>query len=78
MLPYHINDPEFANSIVDSFLEISKKDLKDNTPQVAKSGSDHDIAENHVICTVSSSIWSSVYSPSDFPDARPGQSLVNR
>lgn len=77
VLPYHINDPEFANSVVDSFLEISKKDLKDITPQVAKSGSDHDIIGSSVTCTVSSNIWSSFYSPTDYPDARPGWSLVN-
>ncbi|XP_031400969.1 uncharacterized protein LOC116210943 isoform X3 [Punica granatum] len=70
VLPLHINDPEFANSIVDSFLEISK-DLKDSTLRVAKSGSDHDINEKYETCTVPSSSWSSIYSPSDFPDARP-------
>ncbi|KAK4791192.1 hypothetical protein SAY86_031605 [Trapa natans] len=71
VLPYHINDSEFANSIVDSFLEIFKKDIKGITPQEDRSGSNHDIIESSVTCTVSSSNWSSFYSPNDFPDARP-------
>lgn len=71
MYPYHINDPEFANTLVESFLEIRKMHAKDAVPHkiIAPSQDLHEdsiskpsLLGNETIC----------YSPSDFPDARPG------
>ncbi|KAK9284124.1 hypothetical protein L1049_023291 [Liquidambar formosana] len=66
--PYHINDPEFANALVDSFLEISMKNSKDASPQHSEPNQDlHvDFSKNK-----SSGYEIISYSPSDFPDARP-------
>ncbi|KAH7520000.1 hypothetical protein FEM48_Zijuj08G0097200 [Ziziphus jujuba var. spinosa] len=60
--PYHINDPEFANALVDTFLEISTKNstasnsspLQDSNPESKQAVS------NDII----------VRSPIDFPEAR--------
>lgn len=69
MYPYHINDPEFANALVDSFLDISMKNSKDASPQHSEPNQDlHvDFSKNK-----SSGYEIISYSPSDFPDARPG------
>ncbi|XP_028794412.1 uncharacterized protein LOC114750034 [Neltuma alba] len=68
--PYHINDPEFANALVDSFLEINDKNTNNSShPQVAISGSVETSHGDDV--STASSIGTVLYTPSDFPDARP-------
>lgn len=62
MYPHHINDPDFANALVDSFLEISTKEsmamspLQDDVPEFTK-----DVYNGSI-----------VRSPSDLPAAKPG------
>lgn len=72
MYPYHINDVEFANAIVDSFLEINNKNGKEFSPQTS-------VAEDSNVGAVPtmgySSLKATIYSPSDFPDAHPGDNL---
>lgn len=66
--PHNINDSEFADALVDSFLEISGKNL------MAFSSADHVSCERHedsVSNIYSSSHGTICYSPSNFPDARP-------
>lgn len=74
MYPHHINDLEFANALVDAFLEINGKTGKDAThPPVAISEFEHsheDYASN------TSSFGAIVYAPSEFPDAKPGSHFI--
>lgn len=72
--PYHINDPEFANTLVDAFLEINGKNTDYAThPQVAIPES---VEHSHSDYTsTASSPGTILYTPNDFPDARPGSSL---
>ncbi|XP_019424012.1 PREDICTED: uncharacterized protein LOC109333149 [Lupinus angustifolius] len=67
--PHHINDIEFANVLVDAFLEINEKTTKDSPhPQVASSES---VEHYHEDCVSNaSSIATIAYTPSEFPDAR--------
>nr|DAD40786.1 TPA_asm: hypothetical protein HUJ06_015109 [Nelumbo nucifera] len=70
--PYHINDPEFANLLVDSFLEISAKNSKDDCPQQNASVQPHqDLHEDYISKGDLSVSRAICYSPADFPDARP-------
>ncbi len=79
LYPCHINDPEFANALVDSFLEISIKNSKDSSfLQIAKPEANQEFHEDTVSKMNSSSFGAILYSPSDFPDARPGCSLNTR
>lgn len=72
LYPCHINDPEFANALVDSFLEISTKNSKDSSfLQIAKPEANQEFHEDTVSKMNSSSLGAILYSPSDFPDARP-------
>ncbi|XP_022741802.1 uncharacterized protein LOC111293274 [Durio zibethinus] len=72
MYPYHINDPEFADALVDSFLEICLKNPTDcSLPQVASSESSQDLQKGHDYNVNSSNSGTLTYSPSNFPDARP-------
>ncbi|KAM7250069.1 hypothetical protein ACFE04_021952 [Oxalis oulophora] len=64
--PYHINDLEFANALVDSFLEISGLN-----PQVDLIKSSKELHEEPVSNVESSSKVAISYSPSNFPHARP-------
>ncbi|GAB4847464.1 ToMV susceptible protein tm-1(GCR26) [Ancistrocladus abbreviatus] len=70
--PYHINDPDFAKALVDSFLEISMKNVKD--PNTEKPSSDvsnlpvHDDAEPLSYVPGNQTIQ---YSLTEFPDAKP-------
>ncbi|KAL5557342.1 hypothetical protein UlMin_039578 [Ulmus minor] len=70
--PHHINDPDFANALVDSFLEISMKSSMDSqalqdTDSESKQVSDKSYSSEKNI-TSSNAI---VRSPNDFPDAKP-------
>lgn len=69
--PYHINDVEFANAIVDSFLEINKKNGKEFSPQTSVAVSIEDSNVGAVPTMGYSSFKVTIYSPSDFPDAHP-------
>lgn len=62
MYPQHINDPDFANALVDSFLEISKKKSMASSPlQDIVPESRQDVYNGSIVRSLS-----------DFPDARPG------
>eukprot|EP00257_Ricinus_communis_P017725 XP_015576238.1 uncharacterized protein LOC8273361 [Ricinus communis] len=67
--PYHINDLEFADALVNSFLEISLKSPIDSSPP--QSPIHESIQRLHNIPNNSSSCGTICYSPSNFPDARP-------
>lgn len=69
--PYHINDVEFANAIVDSFLEIDKNSGKEFSPQTSVAVSIEDSSVGAVSTMGYSSFKAAIYSPSDFPDAHP-------
>ncbi|XP_020238263.1 uncharacterized protein LOC109817435 isoform X2 [Cajanus cajan] len=69
--PYHINDLEFANAMVDAFLEINEKTRTDSTRRpVASPKSVEHFHEDHI--SNASSLGTIVYTPSEFPDARIG------
>jgi len=73
--PHHINDLEFANALVDAFLEINEKTSKDSTQQqVASPESVEQFHEDNV--SNASSIATIVYTPSEFPEARRGSHFI--
>ncbi|XP_038723556.1 toMV resistance protein Tm-1(GCR237) isoform X2 [Tripterygium wilfordii] len=72
LYPYHINDLEFADALVDSFLEISTKNATPSTPphndsSAANQGPSDDRASDMNLL----SHQSICYSPANFPDAKP-------
>lgn len=71
--PFHINDPEFAELLVDSFLEISASKKKDPSIQTIVSDEHkhdfHDVSQSKIDVPHHQTID---YSLSDFPDAKPG------
>lgn len=70
MYPHHINEPAFANALVDSFLEISMKNSVDSSPI---SESQQDVYKSNVSgMGLTSHDINIVRGPSDFPDAKPG------
>lgn len=70
--PYHINDPEFANTLVDSFLEIRKRHSKDADPRkIAAFVPNQDLHEDSISKPNLLGNETICYNPSDFPDARP-------
>ncbi|XP_043709710.1 toMV susceptible protein tm-1(GCR26) [Telopea speciosissima] len=70
--PYHINDPEFANALVDLFLAISVKNSKDAGLQQDTVLEDcRHLHEEHISKGNLSGCGIICYSPTDFPDARP-------
>ncbi|GAB2279518.1 ToMV susceptible protein tm-1(GCR26) [Dionaea muscipula] len=67
LYPYHINDPDFAKALVDSFLEISiKKKREHNTPV-----SNPEVPEEVKSYTKSFGFTSIDHSINEFPDAKP-------
>ncbi|KAL2333730.1 hypothetical protein Fmac_014943 [Flemingia macrophylla] len=67
--PYHINDLEFANAMVDAYLEINEKTRTNSTlQQVVSPKSVEHSHEDHI--SNASSLGTVVYTPSEFPDAR--------
>uniref|UniRef100_A0A5B6YLX7 TIM-barrel signal transduction protein n=1 Tax=Davidia involucrata TaxID=16924 RepID=A0A5B6YLX7_DAVIN len=68
--PYHINDPEFANELVNSFLEICKNS-KGASDQQDFCKPNQDLQEDSVSKMYSSGYGTISNSPSDFPDAKP-------
>lgn len=67
--PHNINDTEFADALVDTFLEISGKNLMDFSSAHHVSCERH---EDSVSNIYTSSHGTICYSPSNFPDASPG------
>lgn len=75
MYPHHINDLEFANALVDAFLEINGKTGKDATnPPVTTPESVEHSHEDYASNT--SSFRTIVYAPSEFPDAKQGSHFI--
>ncbi|XP_074285976.1 toMV susceptible protein tm-1(GCR26)-like [Silene latifolia] len=68
--PFHINDPEFVNALVDSFLEVSNKHEPDSRSK-RHSADIHDQEPSEAPKSKQKSLrYSSLqYSLSDFPDA---------
>ncbi|KAL6222372.1 hypothetical protein ACLB2K_005764 [Fragaria x ananassa] len=64
--PHHINDPEFATALVDSFLEISKKSHLQSTPELSQQVHESSVAQINF-----SSYETNPRSLSDFPGAKP-------
>ena len=73
MYPFHINDPEFADALVDTFLEISLGNPKDST-HLQNPVSEPNLELQDVSNLNSSSHETIYYSLSNYPDARPGYS----
>ncbi|KNA10077.1 hypothetical protein SOVF_147710 isoform B [Spinacia oleracea] len=68
--PYHINDPEFANALVDAFLEISSKSAPDSSREkLSADEHNQDVCEDVKTEANSSSLPCIHYSLSEFPDA---------
>ncbi|ERM94626.1 hypothetical protein AMTR_s00011p00175100 [Amborella trichopoda] len=72
-LPCHINDPEFVDALIESFLEISHGVQENAAPnQVTHVGTggnmDKEEAPLHEAGPTSKILW---HKPKDFPDARP-------
>ena len=72
--PYHINDPAFADILVDSFLEITTKFSTMASPQLRarhgpKKGLDKEVDISEVKFLDDKALWKA---PLDFPDAKPG------
>ncbi|KAL6993524.1 ToMV susceptible protein tm-1(GCR26) [Sarracenia purpurea var. burkii] len=70
VFPYHINNPEFAKEVVDSFLEICKKFEGTSDPQAFVEPSP-DFQEASFSKMNTSSHGTIFYSLSDFPNAKP-------
>ncbi|VFQ93439.1 unnamed protein product [Cuscuta campestris] len=65
--PYHINDMEFANALVDSFLDISVKPKVVDTSQATFESSKEANLVGHTKFSSKESLYSC---PSDFPNAK--------
>lgn len=76
--PCHINDSEFANALVDSFLDISQDICKDSSSslQIPIPEANQDLHKDTVSNMESSWLGQIPYSPNSFPDARPGVVLI--
>ncbi|XP_052158678.1 toMV susceptible protein tm-1(GCR26) [Oryza glaberrima] len=72
MLPYHINDPEFANVLVDAFLSMDVKASNTISPENSMVQTNQDVNTKEYCSTQRTSDSSIIWrSPVDFPDARP-------
>ncbi|OVA18772.1 Uncharacterized protein family UPF0261 [Macleaya cordata] len=69
--PYHINDPEFANALVDSFLEISIETFKDCPQQSAFLEASQDLQDKSISKEIISGRGTIFSIPVDFAEARP-------
>ncbi|CAN6452946.1 unnamed protein product [Victoria cruziana] len=68
VLPYHINDPEFADALVNCFLEINPE-VKRNASSCSAQFSDEILDED--VDAYESKHLTVTYSPVEFPDAKP-------
>ncbi|KDP44571.1 hypothetical protein JCGZ_22153 [Jatropha curcas] len=68
--PFHVNDSEFADALVNSFLEIiSENTMYSSPPQSGSHEPSHDLQN---VSNVKSSRCETIcYSPINYPDARP-------
>lgn len=71
VLPYHINDPEFADALVNCFLEINPE-VKRNASSCSDQFSDEILDEDVDAYEYESKHLTVAYSPVEFPDAKPG------
>ncbi|KAF6166697.1 hypothetical protein GIB67_005559 [Kingdonia uniflora] len=69
--PYHINDREFANALVDSFLEISIEILKDVGPRHDVLLHPHQDLHEELSKDTLLEIGNIYSTPTEFPEARP-------
>ncbi|TYK12597.1 UPF0261 protein [Cucumis melo var. makuwa] len=69
--PYHINDPEFAEELVNSFLEITPKDTDSCGPKLVLAETSQDLQKDFISKFNLSANGNITYSLSDFPEARP-------
>ncbi|XP_025687172.2 toMV susceptible protein tm-1(GCR26) [Arachis hypogaea] len=69
--PRHINDLEFANALVDAFLEINESSTKDSTHKQVASPESIDRFRKDDDASNASSFRNIGYAPSEFPDAKP-------
>lgn len=79
ILPYHINDPKFADALVDSFLEMDVKFSHSTVPQQQEIPELTHIIVNKDACSqaeVDIDNIALLRSPVEFPDARPGFDLL--
>ena len=70
--PYHINDPEFAEVLVNSFLEITSKNTDSCGPKMVLAETSQDLKKTSFSESNLSAGRNIGYSPSDFPEKRPG------
>ena len=68
--PYHINDPEFAEELVNSFLEITPKDTDSCGPKLVLAETSQDLRKDFISKFNLSANGNITYSLSDFPEAR--------
>ncbi|XP_050945173.1 toMV resistance protein Tm-1(GCR237)-like [Cucumis melo] len=68
--PYHINDPEFAEELVKSFLEITPKDTDSCGPKLVLAETSQDLRKDFISKFNLSANGNITYSLSDFPEAR--------
>ncbi|XP_023003316.1 uncharacterized protein LOC111496960 [Cucurbita maxima] len=76
--PYHINDPEFAGELVNSFLEITSKNTGSCGPKMVLAETSQDLKKNSFSESNLSAGRIIGYSPSDFPEKRPETSRRTR
>lgn len=74
IFPNHINDPEFAEALVDSFLEIFKFSRSGTPQQTVRTPESQSLVNDILKGNYSdgTAIWRA---PIDFPDAKPGFAL---
>ncbi|XLS79682.1 hypothetical protein HN51_063907 [Arachis hypogaea] len=74
--PHHINNLEFANALVDAFLDINESSTKDSTHKQVASPESIDHFRKDDDASNASSFRNIGYAPSEFPDAKPGSHSI--
>lgn len=77
VLPYHINDKEFANALVDSFLDICRNSKHVGEHDEAVCESIEDTQEDSCVSELRPTSETISYSLSNFPNANPGKFIVH-
>ena len=75
MVPYHINDPEFVNEVVSSFLEICS-DSSGTIDQQTSVKPNLDLKKGSASAMSASGHGTISYSLSNFPNAKPGYNML--